>query len=69
MTTAYLDAVRAARELRDTLEHDTQAAEHDFRLALVRAYRHHSLREIAPAAGLTHAGVRYLITQTEGDKP
>lgn len=52
----YLEAVAQAREHR-------HEAEVEFRAALVRARQHHSLREIAPHAGITHAGVRWITLQ------
>jgi hypothetical protein len=55
-----LEIVHEARELRDE-------AERAFRLALVRAKARHSLREIAGAAGLSFAGVRWLIQRERGE--
>lgn len=57
---AYLEAVAQAREHRAD-------AETEFRNALKRAREHHSLREIAPHAGLTFAGVAFL-TKTEKEE-
>lgn len=54
----YLEAVEQARE------HRTHA-EHEFRAALARAAEHHSLRQIAPHAGLSHAGVAFLLKTKE----
>jgi hypothetical protein len=58
MSSAYLEAVAQAAERR-------AASETDFRAALVRARQHHSLREIAPYAGMSFAGVAWL-TKEEG---
>jgi len=49
---AYLEAVAQAAERRTT-------SEAEFRAALIRASEHHSLREIAKHAGLSHAGVAW----------
>lgn len=54
----YLEAVAQAAEHR-------QDAEAEFRAALVRARQHHSLREIAPHAGLTYSGVAWLTQEGE----
>lgn len=52
---ALLDAVEIARERRD-------AAERAFRETLARACEAHSLRVVARYAGMSHAGVRWLIS-------
>lgn len=57
----YLEAVAQAREHR-------QDAEQAFRNALNRAREHHSLREIAPYAGLSFAGVAWLTKETETEE-
>ena len=57
----YLEAVAQAAEHR-------QHAELEFRAALVRARQHHSLREIAPYAGLSFAGVAWLTKDTETEE-
>ncbi len=50
----YLEAVaQAAQKRRDS--------EQEFRAALVQATHHHSLSQIAPHAGLTKAGVAWLV--------
>lgn len=59
MSSAYLEAVAQAAERR-------AASETDFRAALVRARQHHSLREIAPYAGMSFAGVAFLTKTKEG---
>ena len=56
----YLEAVAQAREHR-------QDAEAEFRAALKRAAQHHSLREIAPAAGMTYSGVAWLLKSKEAN--
>jgi hypothetical protein len=59
---AFLEAVQHARELRD-------AAARNFRDALVRAKQEgHSLSELGRAAGLTRAGVAYLLRRERGEK-
>ena len=55
----YLEAVAQAAERRAN-------SEAEFRAALVRATEFHSLSAIAPAAGLTKAGVAYLVAQSGG---
>lgn len=55
----YLEAVAQAAERR------TQS-ETEFRAALARAAEHHSLRQIAPHAGLTYSGVAFLLKTTKG---
>ncbi len=55
----YLEAVAQAAERR-------QQSEAEFRAALVRATAHHSLSQIAPHAGLTKAGVAYLVAKDGG---
>lgn len=62
---ALLDAVTQARELRDAAGADWERADAEFRRSLARAHEQHSLREIGRAAGLTFAGVRYLIQHAE----
>lgn len=58
---AYLEAVAQARDQRAD-------AETHFRQALVRARENgHSLREIAPYAGMTYAGVAWLTKTDEED--
>jgi len=52
----YLEAVAQARD------HRAQS-EADFRKALQRAADHHSLRQIAPHAGLTYSGVAWLLKE------
>lgn len=61
----YLEAVAQAREHRDTTHQDASQADREFRAALARAAQHHSLREIARYAGVTFAGVKWLIDQKE----
>lgn len=51
---AYLEAVAQARDQRE----QSEAA---FRAALARAAEHHSLRQIAPYAGMTFTGVHHLL--------
>lgn len=55
-----LDAVQEARELRDV-------ADREFRKALTRASEQHSLREIGRAAGLSFAGVRFILRRERGE--
>lgn len=57
----YLEAVAQAAERRA----DAEAA---FRAALIRAREHHSLREIAPHAGLTWSGVAWLTKQEDTER-
>ena len=52
----YLEAVAQARDRR-------AAAELEFRAALARAAEHHSLRQIAPYAGMSFTGVHWLVQQ------
>lgn len=66
--TAYLEAVRIAADQRAQAQADAQHVEHTFRAAIRRAAEHHSLREVGRAAGITHAGVRYIIQQ-KGNTP
>ncbi len=54
----YLEAVAQAAERR-------AASEAEFRAALARAAEHHSLRQIAPHAGLTYSGVAWLLKNKE----
>lgn len=54
MSSVYLEAVAQAREKR-------QDAEAEFRAALLRATTHHSLAQIASHAGLSRAGVAWLV--------
>lgn len=61
MSSVYLEAVAQAREHR----HD---AETQFRAAVARAAEHHSLRQIAPHAGLTFSGVAYILRQEESEE-
>lgn len=56
-----LDVVTEARELRDR-------AEHEFRTALVRAKAHHSLAELARAAGMSRPGIQYILRRARGEK-
>jgi hypothetical protein len=59
---AFLEAVQHARHLRDL-------AEQGFRETLVRAKQEgHSLSELGRAAGLTRAGVQYLLRRERGEK-
>jgi len=59
---AFLEAVQHARNLRDL-------ADRSFREALVRAKQEgHSLSELGRAAGLTRAGVAYLLRRERGEK-
>lgn len=58
---AYLEAVAQARDRRAD-------AEQEFRAALMRAREHHSLREIAPYAGMTYAGVQWLTQKKESEE-
>lgn len=59
---SFLEAVSHARKLRDS-------AERGFRSALVRAKSEgHSLSELGRAAGLTRAGVAYLLRRERGEK-
>lgn len=53
---AYLEAVAQARERR-------AQSEADFRAAVVRAAQHHSLRQIAPHAGMTFSGVQAVLNR------
>lgn len=53
---AYLEAVDQAREHRA----QSEAA---FAAAIVRAAQHHSLRQIAPHAGLTYSGVAHILNR------
>ena len=57
---SYLEAVAQARDRRAD-------AETEFRAALARAREHHSLREIAPYAGMTYAGVQWLTQKEKKD--
>ena len=63
MVSAYLEAVAIAAEARANAHADAAQVEAEFRRAVVRAYEHESLRAIGRAAGLTHAGVKYIIEQ------
>ena len=59
---AFLEAVSSARKLRDL-------ANRSFREALIRAKEEgHSLSELGRAAGLTRAGVAYLLRRERGEK-
>lgn len=51
---ALLDAVSAAREARD-------AAQAHYREVVRKAREHHSLSELARAAGITRSGVQHLL--------
>ncbi len=54
----YLEAVAQASERRQ----DSEAA---FRTALARAADHHSLQQIATAAGMSKSGVVHLVNQAK----
>jgi hypothetical protein len=59
----YLEAVAQARETRDQTHQASNAANLAFRAALERAHQHHSLRQIAVVAGISHSGVKFLIDE------
>ena len=69
MVSAYLEAVAQAREQRDETGRANETAQANLVAALARAHQHHSLREIAPYAGMTYAGVAWLIKQQTKDTP
>ena len=58
---ALLDIVREARELRE-------AAEHNFRVAIVRAKSQHTLTEIGRAAGLGKARISQIVNQSREER-
>jgi len=74
--TVFLEAVSDARKLRDLADRNFREAlvlrdlaDRNFREALVRAQREgHSLSELGRAAGLTRAGVAYLLRRERGEK-
>lgn len=59
--TALLDIVRERAQMRADVEYD-------FRRALVQAKREHSWTEVARAAGMSVAGVRYLVEREENGR-
>lgn len=63
---AYLEAVEQAREHRDQTHAADAAAQAAFVNALVIARQHHSLRQIAQAAGISFSGVKFLTEQNGG---
>jgi biotin operon repressor len=57
----YLEAVAQTAERR-------QHSETEFRAALARAAEHHSLQQIANAAGMSKSGVVHLVNQQKETK-
>ena len=59
----YLEAVEQAREKREHTHQADANAQAAFVQALTVAREHHSLRQIAAAAGISYSGVKYLLDQ------